>query len=74
MSGSGIFKDAASDTLIREACFAGTILDWQIVIPDFGVIEGPFQITSLQYSGNHDNELSFEVALESAGELTFAAL
>ena len=74
MSGSGLFKDASSDILMREACFAGTIHDWQIVVPDFGTIAGPFQIMSLQYSGNHDNEMSFEVALESAGELTFTAL
>lgn len=74
LSGSGLFKDAASDALMREVCFAGTIRSWQIVIPDFGTIEGPFQITSLQYSGNHDNELSFDVALESAGALTFTVL
>jgi TP901-1 family phage major tail protein len=74
ISGSGLFKDAASDALMRELCFAGTIRNWQIVIPDFGTVEGLFQITSLQYSGSHDNELSFDVALESAGLLTFSAL
>ncbi|MEJ2228864.1 MAG: phage major tail protein, TP901-1 family [Alphaproteobacteria bacterium] len=71
ISGSGIFKDASSDALMRELCFAGAIHDWQVIIPDFGTVEGPFQITSLQYSGSHDNELTFEVSLESAGELTF---
>jgi TP901-1 family phage major tail protein len=74
LSGSGIFKDAASDALMRELCFSGTIRCWQIVIPDFGVVEGPFQITSLQFSGNHDNELTFDVALESAGALNFSSL
>lgn len=71
ISGSGIFKDAESDALMRELCFEGAIHNWQVIIPDFGTIEGPFQITSLQYSGSHDNELTFEVSLESAGELTF---
>ena len=74
ISGNGLFKDAASDALMRELCFVGVIRIWQIVIPDFGTVEGLFQITSLQYSGNHDNELTFDVALESAGELTFTAL
>lgn len=73
ISGSGLFKDAASDALMRELCFAGAIRDWQVIIPDFGAVEGAFQITSLQYSGNHDNELGFEVSLESAGALTFTA-
>ena len=74
LGGSGIFKDAASDARMRTAFFNGEIIDWQLVIPDFGTIEGPFQITALEYSGNHDGEVAFELALESAGALTFAAL
>lgn len=73
LSGSGIFKDAASDETVRGYFFAGTIRDWQVMIPDFGTVEGAFQITALEYSGSHDNELTFEIALESAGALSFAA-
>lgn len=72
LSGSGIFKDAQSDSLMRQRFFAGDIVDWQIVVPDFGTVEGPFQITALEYAGNHDGEISFEVALESAGPVSFA--
>lgn len=72
-TGSGIFKDAASDELVRARFFAGEIRDWQIVVPDFGVVEGAFQITSLEYSGNHDGEVAFEMALESAGAISFTA-
>nr|WP_298100734.1 phage major tail protein, TP901-1 family [uncultured Shinella sp.] len=74
VSGSGIFKDQASDALVRSVFFAGTIADWQIVIPDFGTIAGPFQVAALEYSGAHDGEVLFEIALESAGALTFGAL
>ena len=73
VAGSGIFKDAASDALIRDYFFNGTIRDWQIVIPDFGTVAGPFQITSLELTGRHDAEVAFELSLDSAGELTFAA-
>jgi TP901-1 family phage major tail protein len=52
---------------------SGTIRDWQVVVPDFGTVEGPFQITSFELTGRHDGEVAFELALESAGELTFAA-
>jgi TP901-1 family phage major tail protein len=72
VSGSGIFKDAASDALMRQRFFAGEIADWQLAVPDFGTVEGPFQITSLEYTGSHDGEVSFEVALESAGLVSFA--
>ena len=73
LGGSGIFKDAASDARMRTAFFGGEIIDWQLAIPDFGTVEGPFQITALEYSGNHDGEVAFELALESAGALTFGA-
>ena len=54
--------------------FAGTIAGWQVVIPDFGTVAGPFQIAALEYSGAHDGEVAFEIALESAGALTFEAI
>lgn len=71
LSGAGIFKDAQSDALMRTGFFAGTIANWQLAIPDFGVVEGPFQIIALEYTGNHDGEVTFDVALESAGALSF---
>ena len=74
VSGSGVFKDAASDALIRSTFFDGAIRNAQIVVPDFGTIEGPFQITSLEFSADHDREVTFDIALESAGEITFTAL
>lgn len=74
LSGSGLFKDQTSDALVRAAFFDGTILAWQVVIPDFGTVSGPFQITALEYSGAHDGELTFDLALESAGQLAFGAL
>ena len=62
VSASGIFKDAASDELVRAAFFAGAVTDCQLVIPDFGTIEGGFQITALDYAGNHDAALTFGAA------------
>lgn len=72
--GSGIFRDEAADASIRTLFFAGAVKPWAIVIPDFGTITGLFQITALEYAGRHDGEVTFELALESAGALSFAAL
>lgn len=74
ISGSGIFKDQASDAAIRGLFFAGTIRNWQLILPDFGTITGPFQIVALEFSGDHAGEVTFELALESAGALSFAVL
>jgi TP901-1 family phage major tail protein len=74
ITGSGLFKDAASDEIVRGYVFNGTIRDWQVVIPDFGTVEGPFHIGAFELTGRHDGEVAFDIALESAGELTFAAI
>ena len=73
ISGSGVFKDAASDASVRELFFDGAIRTWQVIVPDFGTIAGPFQVTGLEYAGEHDGEVSYEMSLESAGQLSFAA-
>ena len=74
ISGSGVFKDAASDERARQLFFDGLIRDWQVIVPDFGTITGAFQITALEFSGDHDGEVSFDLGLESAGVLTFVAI
>jgi TP901-1 family phage major tail protein len=71
VSGRGLFKDAASDALVRQTFFDGAIKAFQIVIPDFGTVTGPFQIVSFEYAGEHDGEVTYDLALESAGALTF---
>ena len=73
VAGRGLFKDAATDATMRETFFDGTIRDYQIVIPDFGTVEGAFQVTNLEFAGEHNGEVSYELALESAGALTFTA-
>lgn len=74
ITGTGVFKDEASDARVRAVFFSGEIVAYQILVPDFGTIEGPFQIASLEYRGEHDAEVTFEMALESAGPLSFTAL
>ena len=74
LSGSGVFKDGASDATVRDYFFNGTIRDWQVIIPDFGTVQGLFQISGFEYGGRHDGEVTFELTLDSAGALTFTAL
>ena len=74
ISGRGLFKDAASDALVRQAFFDGAVNNCQVIVPDFGSITGLFQIASLEFSGEHNGEVIFDIALESAGALTFVAL
>lgn len=73
ISGSGVFRDELVDERVRQVFFDGETPDFQVVIPDFGVVEGPFQISSLEYAGTHDGEATYEMSLSSAGQLTFTA-
>lgn len=71
ISGSGVFRDEATDERARAAFFDGATPDFQLVVPDFGVIEGPFLISALEYSGSFDGEATYEMSMASAGALTF---
>lgn len=73
VSGRGLFKDAATDALMRQTFFDGAVKNYQIVIPDFGTVQGTFQLTNLEFAGEHNGEVTYDVALESAGEMTFTA-
>lgn len=74
ISGDGIFKDAVSDEMVRSTFFGTEIAQWQLIVPDFGTVEGAFQIVALEYQGNHDGELRFRISLDSAGLISFTAL
>lgn len=74
VAGQGIFRDGASDALIREAFFDQTARNWRLIVPDFGTLEGPFLVAALEYAGEHEGEAAFAISLASAGEIGFAAL
>ncbi|MEM6303818.1 MAG: phage major tail protein, TP901-1 family [Pseudomonadota bacterium] len=71
ISGSGVFRDADTDERARQLFFDGLTPDFQIVIPDFGVVEGPFQVAAIEYAGTLNGEATYELSLQSAGQLIF---
>ncbi|OWY04794.1 phage major tail protein, TP901-1 family [Thioclava sp. F1Mire-8] len=74
ISGSGVFKDAGTDERARQIFFDGEVPQFQVIIPDFGIVQGPFMITSIDYAGSHDGEATYELAMASAGALSFTAI
>ena len=74
ISGAGVFRDADTDERARQIFFDGETPSFQVIIPDFGRVEGAFQITSIEYAGSHDGEATYEIALASAGSLSFTAI
>lgn len=74
ISGSGVFKDETTDERTRQLFFDGVTPAFQVIIPDFGTVEGPFQVTAIEYAGSHNGEATYELSLASAGALNFTAL
>jgi len=74
VSGAGVFRDAGTDERARQIFFDGEMPEFQVILPDFGVVEGPFQITAIEYAGSFNGEATYELSLASAGALTFTAL
>jgi TP901-1 family phage major tail protein len=74
ISGSGIFRDATTDERARQLFFDGVTPEFQVIIPDFGIVQGPFQVTALEYAGSHNGEATYELSLASAGALSFVAV
>ncbi len=74
VSGSGVFVDSNTDDRARQIFFAGTVEAFQVIIPSFGIIEGPFQISAIEYAGTYNGEATYELSLASAGALTFTAI
>ncbi len=74
ISGSGVFRDAGTDERARQLFFDGETPDFQVIIPGFGIVQGPFQVTAIEYAGTHDGEATYELSLASAGALTFTAV
>ena len=74
ISGSGVFRDANTDARARQIFFDAEMPDFQVVVPSFGIVQGKFQITAIEYSGNHNGEANYDMSLASAGFLTFTAI
>tara|TARA_Y100001937_G_scaffold54874_1_gene75610 strand:+ start:246 stop:659 length:414 start_codon:yes stop_codon:yes gene_type:complete len=73
ISGSGVFTDAASEQDMRADVGSSSFTNYQILIPHLGTYTGAFMISSLEYAGEFNGEVTYSVTLESAGDITFAS-
>jgi TP901-1 family phage major tail protein len=72
VSGSGVFTDSTEEGLLRTAFRKATFDQYQFVIPDFGSYTGTFQVSSLEYAGEYNGEVTYSATFESSGTITFA--
>jgi len=73
LSGSGVFKDTASEGTLQTAATSQTIDNYEIVFESGAKFTGAFQVSNLEYTGENNSELTFSASLESSGPVTFTA-
>ena len=86
ISASGVFTDATTEESVRAAYFlqqntsdgssaqTAAFKNFQFLVPSFGTLTGAFQITSLEYAGEYNGEVTYSMSFESAGYTTYAAV
>lgn len=66
VSGSGVFKDDAGMNSIEDLAMNSNIQEFQLVFGNSDIMQGNFQVTSYEYTGEHTGEQTFSISLESA--------
>ena len=86
ISASGVFTDLPAELAVRTAFDAqksvavngttpqaGAFTDFTFLIPNLGTYAGEFQITSLEYAGEYNGEVTYSMSFESAEHIAFSA-
>ena len=67
VSAAGVFMGSAAETRIRGNALNGTLDTYQLSFEDGSRMQGAFLVQKLEYSGDHNNEHSYTIQLESSG-------
>lgn len=71
---SGVLSDVATHDQMIDDLIAQTLDAYGVVVGALGTFDGNFQLTQFESSGEHNGEAQFTITLESAGDITYAAV
>ena len=74
VSGSGVFTDSASEATLEGKFDSSALTNYQFLVPDFGTYTGSFMLTTLEYAGEFNGEVTYSFTFESSGAITFATV
>ena len=74
IAGSGVFTDSASETTLKGKFNVSALTNYQFLVPDFGTFTGAFMLTSLEYAGEYNGEVTYSFTFESAAAIVFATV
>lgn len=73
VTGSGVIKDTAAQQQCVTDAIAQTVDDYTLTVPGIGTFVGAFQLSQFQMAGEYNGEATFDISLESGGDITFTA-
>lgn len=75
VSGSGVFKNSQAELDVQAKIMAtpSVIANWELEFENGAKFAGAFQVTQLQYTGEHNGERTYTWTLESSGTIAFTA-
>ena len=74
IAGSGVFTDSASETTLKGKFNVSALTNYQFLVPDFGTFTGAFMLTSLEYAGEYNGEVTYSFTFESSAAIVFATV
>tara|TARA_X000001036_G_C20545154_1_gene751992 strand:- start:430 stop:846 length:417 start_codon:yes stop_codon:yes gene_type:complete len=74
VSGSGVFTDSTSEGTLKAKFNIAALTNYQFLVPDFGTFTGAFMLTTLEYGGEYNGEVTYSFTFESSGAITFATV
>ena len=74
VAGSGVFTDDASETTLKGKFNVSALTNYQFLVPDFGTFTGAFMLTTLEYAGEYNGEVTYSFTFESSGAIVFATV
>ena len=74
VAGSGVFTDSASEATLKGKFNVSALTNYQFLVPDFGTFTGTFMLTTLEYAGEYNGEVTYSFTFESSGAITFATV
>jgi len=72
ISGTGLIEDETQEVRANTiAMSADAMVNMQIVVPSLGTFAGEFHMASLTYGGEMEGGVTYDMSLNSSGEVTF---
>lgn len=73
ITGSGVFVDDSNVLTLRANSIARTLDAYTLAFESGDTYDGTFQVTNVEHAGDYNGEVTYNVSLESSGEISLTS-